>query len=555
MIRLHFQGGVMSVDDVGASATRVSSNRPRWWPLPFSLAEGVLLQAVLAFVFDENLSYLVFASLFIAWPLIVFQLLLWWTFWSRFAWATRFRGLGVLLTAFVGFVTIFRFDEFDGAMIPRFSLRFRATARDRAEEFFKQRPVAGEASASKVNAVEMPQVESLVPTEQDWPEFRGRNRDDLVSGETLRTDFDARPPKQLWKQPIGLGWGTFSVVGNRAFTSEQRGLQELVVCYEISSGREVWTHNDDVRFESVQGGNGPRATPTIHGDRLFSMGATGVLNCLESGAGKKIWARNILEDAGSTNLPWGQAGSPLIVDDLVIVTPGSNDEPSKSKKSAVIAYRHTTGEKVWSSGDRYGSYASPQLVTLHGEPQVLIFDGVGLMSLAPKTGDLLWQFEWSNTPQINAAQPLLLDESTVLIGSGYNLGAACLVVKNSMPMTWSVNSKWTSKQFKLKFNSAVRLGDFVYGLDEGLLTCVSLTDGQRRWKQGRYGYGQMQLVGEMLLILTEDGDVVLVPATPERPREVARFHAIDGKCWNHPVLNRGRLLLRNSDEAACFDVR
>ena len=525
--------------------------KPRWWPLPSSIGLGVVLQAIVSVLFAENLSYLVFASLFIVWPLVVFLLLLWWIFWSRFTWSICNNGLAVVVSLFVAFVAIVRFDEFDGAMMPHFSWRWRPTARALSQEYFKNRTAAPVAENR-----EPIEPETVIPKTADWSEFRGSNRDDVVVGETLRTGFDTRPAKQLWKQPIGLGWGTFSVVGERAFTIEQRSQQELTVCYDIESGRELWTHSDEIRFESVQGGNGPRATPTLHGGKVFSQGGTVILNCLDARTGSKIWTRNILDDAGTINLPWGQAGSPLIVEDLVIVSPGSNDAAGKAKKSAVIAYRSETGEKVWSSGDRYGSYSSPQLVTLNELPQILVFDGVGLMSLAPKTGELLWQFAWANTPQINAAQPMKIDDSTVLIGTGYGLGSACLSVKRAAgTASWSVEPKWTSKQFKLKFNSAVRHGDFAYGLDEGLLTCLSLVDGKRRWKQGRYGYGQMQLVGDTLLILSEEGDVVLVAATPERSRELARFHAIDGKTWNHPVLSRGRLLVRNSDEAACYDLR
>ncbi|MBC7820841.1 MAG: PQQ-like beta-propeller repeat protein, partial [Planctomycetaceae bacterium] len=405
----------------------------------------------------------------------------------------------------------------------------------------------------------------------DWPAFRGPNRDDVVIGESLRTDWDARPPKQLWKHPIGSGWGAFAVIGRRAWTLEQRGENELCVCYDIETGRELWLHADAVRFSSPQGGVGPCSTPTVHDGKVFTQGATGILNCLDAATGRRVWTRNTLEDAGSPNLEWGQCGSPLIVDDLVIVNPGNNDEASRAKRTSVIAYRRETGEKVWAVGGRQGSYSSPHFTTLRrdvhqeilsAERQVLIFDGLGVVALRPETGGRLWEFAWINTPQVNSAQPLVIDENLVLIGSGYGKGSVLL---GFLPQVDEVGGRhlevverWQSAQFKLKFNSAVRRGDFVFGLDEGMLTCLSLKSGKRLWKQGRYGYGQMLLVEDKLLILTEEGDVVLVPATPETPetpRELARFHAIDGKTWNHPVLSRGRLLVRNSDEAACFDLR
>lgn len=539
-------------------SNNTSAANIRWWPLLAAWTLGVVLQLVAAFFLSENLTYLAFASVFVIWPLTVFLSLLWWIFWSCISWTTCGEGLAVVVGVCVTFVAVFRFDEFDGAMLPRFSRRWSPTAEARAEQFFKNRPAS---SATIVATTE--QVSSDVrgdpmnPTAEDWPEYQGRNRDGVVTNFGLRTDWDARPPKKLWRQPIGLSWGSFAVVGQRAWTLEQRGPDEFVVCYDIESGHEFWSHSDAVRFESVQGGNGPRSTPTVHDGKVFSLGGTGILNCLDAKSGQRIWSRNILEEAGSSNLPWGQAGSPLIVDDFVIVSPGSNDTVSKAKNAAVIAYRRDTGEKVWASENRQGSYSSPHLATLNGERQVLVFDGIGLLALSPENGSNLWNFPWSNSPQVNAAQPIVLDDKRVLIGSGYGVGSVLLEVQPVSQSDASRHAKeiWTSKQFKLKFNCGVRRGDYLFGLDEGLLTCLSLQDGQRRWKQGRYGYGQLLLVEDKLLILSEDGDVVLVPATPEPPRELARFSAIEGKCWSNPVIARGRLLVRNSTEAACYDLR
>ncbi len=541
-----------------AAATLSSNETParkiRWWPIAAAIGVGAVLQAAATIFFGENRPYLDWACVFVIWPLTVFLLLLWWTFWSRLPWRTRGQGWQIL--AIIGGVSlaVFRFDEFDGAMIPRFSLRWQPTKKDRASEFFKS-------VDSKPASLEKDDFasESLEPSEGDWPAFRGANRDDVVIGESLRTDWSTRPPKQLWKHPIGSGWGAFAVIGRRAWTLEQRGENELCVCYDIETGRELWSHADAVRFSSPQGGVGPCSTPTVHDSKVFTQGATGILNCLDATTGQRVWTHNTLEDAGSPNLSWGQCGSPLIVDDLVIVNPGSNDATSEARNSAVIAYRRDSGEKVWSVGSDIGSYASPHLATLNGVRQVLIFDGLRLSGLSLERGDTLWSFDWTNSPQVNAAQPLVVDDMRVLIGSGYGKGSVLL---NVLPRAggpenniWPIQERWQSKQLKTKFNSAVHLGNYVFGLDEGMLTCLDLLGGKRLWKQGRYGFGQLLLVEDKLLILSEEGDVVLVPATPETPRELARFHAIDGKTWNHPVLSRGRLLVRNSDEAACFDLR
>lgn len=542
----------MATDDASTPPiTDAPARRIRWWPIAAAFAVGGALQLIATIFFGENRPYLDWACVFVIWPLTVFLLLLWWVFWSRLPWRTR--GLGMLMLAAISASSLaaFRFDEFDGAMIPRFSPRWKPSKKDQAAEFFKSASAKSAAATSDDLA-----NESLVPTEGDWPAFRGPNRDDMVIGESLRSDWDARPPKQLWKHPIGSGWGAFAVIGRRTWTLEQRGENELCVCYDIETGRELWTHADAVRFSSPQGGVGPCSTPTVQDGKVFTQGATGILNCLDAVTGQRVWTRNTLADAGSPNLSWGQCGSPLIVDDLVIVSPGSNDLPSQANKSAVIAYHRATGEKVWATGSRIGSYASPHFVTLNGVQQVLIYDGLGLMALSPEDGHELWKFDWTNNPQVNAAQPILVDNQRVLIGSGYGQGSVLIGFdQHDTSGSSEVNARWQSKQFKLKFNGGVRRGNDVFGLDEGTLTCIDLQTGKRRWKQGRYGYGQMLLVEDKLLILTEEGDVVLVPATPEPSRELARFHAIDGKTWNHPVLSRGRLLGRNSDEAACFDLR
>ena len=543
----------MVMDDATVPTANVARTLPvRWWPIAVALGTGATLQTVATIYFGENRPYLDWACVFVIWPLTVFLLLLWWTFWSRMAW--RVRGYGWLVIATIGAsgFAAFRFDEFDGAMIPRFSPRWQPSQKDRATEFFKEKS----ANHLPIQQDQAPQGR-VVATEGDWPAFRGPRRDDVANGESLRSDWDVRPPKQLWKHPIGSGWGAFAVIGHRAWTLEQRGENELCVCYDIGSGGELWSHTDVARFSSPQGGVGPCSTPTVHDGQVFTQGATGVLNCLDAATGQRMWTRNTLEDASSPNLPWGQCGSPLVVDDLVIVNPGSNSEPSRSKKSAVIAYRRDNGEQVWASEVRLGSYASPQLATLNDRRQILVYDGLGLLALAADSGREQWRFDWSNGPQVNASQPIVFDENQVLIGSGYGQGSVLIRITSGQEneSTFAVAEKWRSTQFKTKFNSAVRHDNHVYGLDEGVLTCLSLADGKRVWKQGRYGYGQLLFADGKLLILAEDGDVVLVPASPSPPRELARFHAIDGKTWNHPVLSRGKLLVRNSDEAACFDLR
>lgn len=381
-----------------------------------------------------------------------------------------------------------------------------------------------------------------------WPGFRGPNRD----GVALAGSYDsaalknAFPLRQLWKQPIGAGWSSFAVVEPLIFTQEQRGEFECVVAYDFESGKERWVYADQNRFNEMAGGLGPRATPTFADGRLYVMGPSGILTCVDASTGRRIW--RVEHAAGEDETPqWGFAGSPLVHDGLVFVAlEGINN-------LRLAAFDIGDGKLRWRAFGGADSYSSPQLATLAGVRQVLIFDGAGLASYDPASGNELWSYEWKEgMPKV--AQPMVLGDSEVLIGMGYGRGLRLLEVKKSGE-TWTVGQRWASDKLKPKFNDFVIHEGHAYGLDEGILACVSLKDGKRAWKGGRYGYGQVLLAPPYLLVVSEAGEVALVDASPAEYREVAKSDAIRGKTWNHPVIAAGRLLVRNGDEVACFDLR
>jgi outer membrane protein assembly factor BamB len=303
------------------------------------------------------------------------------------------------------------------------------------------------------------------------------------------------------------------------------------------------------------GGDGPRATPTIHDGRLYSLGATGILNCLDPATGSVIWMHNILYDAGvdpaSGNLTWAMAGSPLVFDDLVVVNAGGSNE------KAVIAYDRVDGTQRWAGGSRRAGYSSPMLATLSGVRQILIFGGDGLSGHDVADGRELWFQEWTTNQGIHAIQPIVLEDESIFISSGYNVGCGLFRVTQTNG-TWKVEETgWGKREnkFKLKFNDGIYKDGYIYGLDEGILACFDVKSGEIVWKKGRYKFGQIIMVDDLLLIISESGRVVLVEANPKEFREIAGFQAIAGKTWNHPALAHGRLLVRNAEEAACFDVR
>jgi outer membrane protein assembly factor BamB len=353
-------------------------------------------------------------------------------------------------------------------------------------------------------------------------------------------------------QPIGLGWSSFAVAGDRLFTQEQRGDEELVVCYDATNGNQLWTHADLARFSEALGGDGPRGTPTIDDGRLFALGATGVLNCLDAATGKSIWQRDVLVDAGNgtrvANIEWGMAGSPPVWEGKVFAVPGGG------QGREVIAYDVATGEIAWAAGDGTASYASPRIETIGGTPMLLVLDADSLKGLDPATGEQLWSFgPWTNQPKVNASQPVVQGDK-IFLSSGYTIGSVLLQV-SLQGGDWTVKEVWrNNNEFKLKFNDAVYRDGYLYGLDEGILACYEFETGKRQWKKGRYGYGQVILLGDTLVILAEDGTLAAVAASPNEFDELARVPVLDGKSWNHPAFARGKLFVRNDREATCLDI-
>ena len=477
------------------------------------------------------------------WMTAVLVTLVWWTFFSGACWRTRCAGLGVPIAAIALFLVLFRMEGQSGDFIPHFSFRFAPSAEDRAAEYFDSLDPGLESAVASA-AADSVRIEL---TAADWPRFGGLNQDHIVHNVRLRRDWDINPPRELWRHPVGPGWSSFAIVGQFAFTQEQRGNKEAVVCYEADTGRQIWLHTDKARFSDAASGPGPRATPTFHDSRLYTLGATGILNCIDPFTGAVLWNTNIVEDADTRLIEWGMAGSPLVYEDLVIVNPGG-------ESGAVAAYDRITGEKCWAGGNHKASYASPQVAVFDGLPQVVIYCSEGVSGHDITSGDELWSFEWTNMSGLNIAQPVILPDSSVFISSGYATGSALLNV-SGQGRQWQAKSCWERpNRFKLKFNGGIYRDGYIYGLDEGILSCFDLSDGKRTWKRGRYRYGQVVLVGDVLMVVTESGEAVLVEVSPQKAVEVARFQAIEGKTWNHPVVSRGRLFIRNGQEAACYDL-
>ena len=380
-------------------------------------------------------------------------------------------------------------------------------------------------------------------TGADWPGFRGPERDDVIRGGVrIATDWSGSPPVQIWRRPIGPGWSSFAVRGDLFYTQEQRGDDEIVGCYKVSTGEPVWRHRDAVRFYESNGGAGPRATPTLSGNRVYTFGATGILNALDAGNGAVVWSRNASSDTGKKVPGWGFSSSPLVIDDVVIVHAG-----------VLVAYDLATSKRGWIGPARGGSYSSPHLLTIDGVAQILMLSGAGATSVAPADGKVLWEHAW---PGGSIVQPAQTANGDVLINStdmAGGIGIRRIAVAHG-PSGWSAEERWTSNGLKPYFNDFVVHRGHAFGFDGGILASIDLEDGKRKWKGGRYGHGQLVLLPDqdLLLVLSEEGELALVRATPDRFTELARFPALESKTWNHPVLVGDILLVRNGQEMAAF---
>lgn len=375
-----------------------------------------------------------------------------------------------------------------------------------------------------------------------FPQFLGPSRDGILYGPMLARDWRQTPPRELWRHEVGAAWSGFAIEGNRAVTQEQRGEDEWIVCYDVLTGAELWSHADKSRYATTIAGEGPRATPTISSNRVYSMGGAGVLNCLELATGKRFWTKNTLSEHGAKLPEWGVACSPLVTERAVIVSVGGN-------RHAVVAYDKDSGTVLWASGSDDPHWSSPIRATFEGVPQIVLFSE-NVSSYDEQTGKLLWQHPWRSAyPHVTV--PLVLAGNRVLVSQGYGTGSELLQITRQTNR-WHATRIWKSIRMKSKFANLIHLDGFVYGLDDGALACIDAGTGELKWKGDRYGHGQMILVGRLLLLMAENGEIILLEPDPSEQRELARYKVFNAKTWNPPALAGDLLVVRNDREAACL---
>jgi outer membrane protein assembly factor BamB len=461
----------------------------------------------------------------------------WLLLFSRFRWRTRLLTLSALAAVLLIGAGLFRFAGVTGDLVPIFESRWKAAAHPSPEGV--QAPVA------TVHGTAPPEPAATIRAGADFPQFLGRGRDGVIRGIRLVLDWEAQPPTSLWRQPVGEGWGGFAITGQRALTQEQHGEEERVTCYDLLTGKPLWAHGCRARYDTAVGGVGPRATPTVQSNRVYALGATGHLTCLDLASGALIWSVDVLGPVTSDDVEWGVSSSPLLWNDLAIVAP-------RGGTHSLYAFHASTGELAWKSGALSPHYSSPQLETLLGVPQILIFTEATAAAHDPSEGRLLWEYPWRRGHP-HVTDPRAVGTNRVLISSGYGTGSHLIELTREADGSWAPpRSVWRSIRLKSKFANIILHNGFAYGLDDGRLVCIDLGNGSRRWQGERYGHGQMLLVGEVILLTAENGAIVLIDASPEASREFTRFKAFDGKTWNPPALSGDILVVRTDREAAAY---
>jgi outer membrane protein assembly factor BamB len=545
---------------VSSTPPKVGFFRPRRYPGP--IASTVITLAALTVVTVRVIGRLEHQPRFLddpairnlvaiaCWFFALMSLWAWFSFFSVYSRRARYAVAALpLLGVPAGLATIWgvgptQVIQFSGSMMPQFA--------------------GGERPLSAVEASGGP-VDLRTTTQDDFPQFLGPDRNDWVRDPGLTPDWSAKEPRQLWKRPIGAGWSSFAAVNGFAVTMEQRGSDEVVVCYAIETGEPLWSHSIPARHEQAMGGIGPRSTPTIHIGRVYTLGATGVLQCFDGSSGKVLWSQDLRNKYGVTAqedekaVMWGRAASPLIVDAMVVV-PGGGKKPKN-----LVAFEAETGSVVWESecikedgtADQIG-YASPSLVTVAGRRQIVIVNESTASGHDPETGKQLWSFPWPGHSNGDAgnSQAAVVDDRHLLLSKGYSVGAELIeVTAGSESHVFATKSVWKiARVLQTKFTNVVIHDGYAYGLSEEILECVELATGKRKWKSGRFGHGQVLGVGNFLIVLSEDGELNLVELNPSKFVSHGSVPALEGKTWNNLCLYGKRLLVRNAQEAACFEL-
>ena len=381
----------------------------------------------------------------------------------------------------------------------------------------------------------------------DWPQWRGPRQDGISLETGLLNEWPEGGPPELWRIALGIGYSSVAVVGERAYTMFGDDSGEYVICIDVRDGHTLWKVESAGPFENIYGG-GPRATPTVHEGRVYTVGATGAALCLDASSGEKIWGLDVIAEFGGENLEWGLSASFVIVDDKAVVVVNGSDGKS------LVALNKDTGKTVWTALDDKAGYSTPLLIELDKKKQIVVMTGVAVVGVALDDGAELWRHPWITDLDANAATPIF-HAGQLFISSGYDTGAALfdLAVNDGQVEATLV---WETRKMKNLFTTSILIDGFLYGFHNKIFTCVDFATGKTQWSQRGFNQGSVLSADGKLIIYGERGTLALAEVSPVAYTEISsvKLHKAN-KLWSIPTLSGQRLFVRNHEELICFDLR
>lgn len=377
----------------------------------------------------------------------------------------------------------------------------------------------------------------------DWPNWRGPNHDGVSPESEWLWNWNQVKPKVLWRAQVGFGYSSVAVSTGKVFTMGNVKGSDQILAFDENTGRQVWRYSYPCISVDLDSYPGPRSTPTVAGDQVYTLSRVGHLLCLNFDSGRLQWSKNLQSDFKG-NLPvWGYSGSPLAVGNLLIVETGN------LKGGSVIALNRMTGERVWASGNDRPGYSSPVPFQYGASTGVAVFSGQSISGRLLNNGRLIWRYNWKTTDDVHAATPIIWDDK-VFISSGYNSGSSLIRFGNNY-----ARPIWSSRYMRNRQSTSVRLESHIYGFDEGELRCMDIVNGAVKWRTKNYGVGSLMLGGDKLIVQAENGVLAVVEASPWQFRELGRVQAFrDTKCWTQPVLANGAIYARHQGSLIAINV-
>lgn len=383
-------------------------------------------------------------------------------------------------------------------------------------------------------------------TSHDWPQWRGPQRDGKSLETGLLKTWSQEGPKVVWRAPLGDGYSSISIANGLAYTMHDEGNDEYLVCFEANSGSRRWRVRTDKKFRNGWG-NGPRVTPLIEGEMVYTLSAHAKLYALNAKSGALVWQHDLITKSNGETPDLGYSNSPVLEGDLLLVTGlgGAN--------RSLLAFNKNSGELVWSSYNDHPGYSSPIVVTALGLRQAVFFTGTEIASVSPADGKIFWRHPWRTDSYENVATPVFVSPDKLFFSSAHpkDAGAAVLQMKTNNGVL-GVAPVWKSNVMQHHFASSVLHENYLYGADRYILKCVDSRTGEQKWQQRGFGEGSVIFADGHLIVLGTSGNLALVEATPTAYREKAHAQVLSGKCYTAPALAHGRLYLRNESEILCL---